>query len=414
MKLEILNPHWKKNFLYNFPKKRFVFNEIIKFIKERFIIAITGIRRTGKTTILKQLINFLINNDIPRENILFYSFEDLKNINEVIEEYIKFKRIDITKDKIYFLFDEIQFINNWQGIVKQYYDIYSNIKFIVSGSSSLFLKKDIESLSGRIIEFHLPVLNFQEYLLFKEIKLEDILNYEIEKEFLSYLKEQFIEIIGKDDDIKNIYYSSIIKKSIYEDIPKIYSIEYPDLLEKIFNIILSNPGIYLDYKSLGNDLKINEKTISNYVFYLENSYLIKKVYNFSKNRLTSEKKLKRGYVFATSFLFLNEYFEISKIIENFFVVNFFNAKFFWRDPYKHEIDIIAQNEIPIEIKFKNKINKKDIKNLLIFMKRFNVNKGILISKLNKNFTINGYLIESKHYIDIVLNPHININQNLNQ
>ena len=157
---------------------------------------------------------------------------------------------------------------------------------------------------------------------------------------------------------------------------------------------MTNPGIYLDYKSLANDLKVNERTVSNYIFYLENTYLIKKVYNFSKNKLTSEKKLKRAYLNPTSFLFSNEFFEIPKIIENFFVANFYNSKFFWRDAYKHEVDIVTEDLIPIEIKFKANITKKDIKNLIIFMRKFKVEKGILISKIDKkieNVDIINYL-----------------------
>ena len=104
MKLELLNPHWKKDFIYNFPTKRDLFFKILKYIDERFIIAITGIRRTGKTTILKQIINYLISKNIPQKNILFYSFEDLRNIDEVIEEYIKLQGMDLFKEKyIFFL-----------------------------------------------------------------------------------------------------------------------------------------------------------------------------------------------------------------------------------------------------------------------------------------------------------------------
>jgi formyltetrahydrofolate synthetase len=82
---------------------------------------------------------------------------------------------------------------------------------------------------------------------------------------------------------------------------KFFDIKYPDLLLRLFDIFTQNPGMILDYKHLANDLNYDARTIQTYVYYLQESFLINKVYNFSKNLLTSEKKQKKIYLNSCSF-----------------------------------------------------------------------------------------------------------------
>ena len=400
--IEKYNFHWNKEFFYNFPKKRHLFNDVIKEINSKQIISIVGLRRTGKTTILKQIIDYLIKSKkIEREKILLYSFdEDQPNLEKVINEYeIKSgKDIFKTKKKIYIFLDEIQKLKDWQNQIKYYYDYYKNIKFFISGSSSLFIKKHSqESLAGRIYEFILNPLNFEEFLIFRN--KEEIINKRnlfqdvLKKEFRVYQKRQFIEIVNENEEKIAQYLKTIVEKIIYQDIPKIFPIENEELLLKILKIIASNPGILSDYGSLSKELGISRITLSNYFFYLEESFLIKKLYNFSTNMLTSEKKMKRFYLSTVSFFpFLNAEIDETKLIENLIVI-FVNTKFFWRTPQKYEVDIVLKEKdgiIPIEVKYKNNIMKKDIKNLLRFCEKFDVKKALMITKdklSEENFTL---------------------------
>jgi len=390
--IEKHNFHWQKEFFYNFPRKRKLFNKLTKEIKSKQIISITGLRRTGKTTILKQLIDYLIKTKkTKREYILFYSFdEDQPKIEEIIQEYETILGKDILKIKIkiYIFLDEIQKLKNWQNQIKYYYDNYKNIKFFISGSSSLFIKKFVqESLAGRIYEFILNPLSFEEFLIFRNkeelIKKKKLFQDSLKKEFLMYQKRQLIETINENEDRTEKYIKTMIEKIIYQDIPKIFPIEHEELLLKILKIVASNPGILSDYESLSKELGISRVTLSNYFFYLEEAFLIKKLYNFSKNMLTSEKKMKRFYLATTSFFpFLNKEINESKLIENLVIIHV-NAKFFWRTPQKYEIDIILKKDnkiIPIEIKYKRNIIKKDMKNLLRFCEKFNVKEAIIVTK----------------------------------
>lgn len=387
MNLEKYNPHWKENYFYEFDKRRAIFDILIKNVRNRQIISISGLRRTGKTVLLKQLINYLIKEKTPRLALLYYSFdEEQPKIEDIINEFEKLKG-NKEKSKLYIFFDEIQKLNNWQNQIKFFYDNH-NIKFFVSGSSSLFIKNSAkESLAGRSFDFYLPPLNFKEFLIFRNkselIQKPRIFKTELKKEFSLYTKRQFIETVGESEEFITEYVKSILEKIVYIDIPKVFPIENKELLLRLLRIIAANPGMIIQYENLARELGINRVTLSNYLFYLEEAFLIKKIYNFSKNRLTSEKKSKKFYLNSTSFFpYLNSIVEESKLIENLVAIET-NAKFFWRTPFRQEIDFILEKDkkiFPLEVKYKNIITNNDIKTMTKFCLKNKLNQATIITK----------------------------------
>ena len=168
MELHIINKHWKDGFIYNIPFKRALYRDLCQHLPKKFILSLLGLRRTGKTTLLKQLIDYLIiEKNIPRLNILYYTFDEPAEWPEVLDEYLKVSQRELDSPALYFFLDEVQKLPDWQNKIKIYYDHYPNIKFIVSGSSSLFIRKKSESLAGRILEFILPPLSFTEFIIYK-------------------------------------------------------------------------------------------------------------------------------------------------------------------------------------------------------------------------------------------------------
>lgn len=133
--------------------KRDVYDQLIDELHLRQITAILGLRRTGKTTLLKQLINSLLNKSTDKREIMFFSFEEsfveyTKDVLEdvlylYIEEVLRKKIWQIDK-KVYIFLDEIQYIPHWQDILKRFYDMSANFKFVISGSFSLLLRKKRE------------------------------------------------------------------------------------------------------------------------------------------------------------------------------------------------------------------------------------------------------------------------------
>ena len=385
---EKFNRHWVDGFLYPFEKKRDFFELLVNHLHKKQIVALTGIRRTGKTVLFKQVMNHLINDNTARKNILYFSFDEQKpGIDELINEYCQTASLELGKDRIFIFLDEVQKLEDWQNQIKTYYDNYENIKFFVSGSATLFIqKKAHESLAGRVFLLDLPVLSFKEFLEFKGkkefIDNPKMFSSQIQIEFASYLKRNFIDIIDEDEESIKEYLQGIINKIAFEDIPQLFSVENPEKLKALIVAIYSSPGMLINYENLGKDLGLSSKTTEKYLFYLTQAKIAKKIYNYSKNFLTSEKKSKKAYITAPCMCFLNDEVEISKVIENFVGV-FGNFDFFWRTPQKDEIDFISKKDsatIPIEVKYANKIHPHDLNAIKKFAKKNKTNTAIIITK----------------------------------
>lgn len=385
MEMKDFNTWWIEGKIredYFIMRKRNFFNELIKYIEDKQIISLTGLRRVGKTVLFHHIIQYLLEKK-EKEKIFYFSFDLTdKSLEEVLNEYSEKLGVDYKKEKIFVFFDEIQKRKNWENELKILYDNYPNIKFFISGSASLFLKKKAhESLAGRVLSFKLEPLTFKEYLELKDVEI-DVKKIAIYQDILKNNFEDYLicggfpEVIGEKDKAKlsKYFQDLVMEKVIYIDIPSVFKVEEPSLLKELFKIISSSPGMILDYESLANDLKKNRKTISNYLSYLEEAFLIKKVYNYSGNNLTSEKKLKRFYPVSTAFCFLFDSVEIGKIVESSFLMNQ-DVSFFSRIGEK-EIDFIIKQKkkfLPIEIKYRNEIKLKDFE----YMKDFCKAKGVV-------------------------------------
>ncbi len=395
MKLEEHNFHWRKGYFYGYERKREIYSELWKSLEKRRITVITGTRRVGKTTIMRQMIDELIKQGTERYSILYFSFdEEQPSLREIVKEYEVRLGNEIleSKEKYYIFLDEIQKLKGWQEQIKYFYDSYENIKFIVSGSASLFIRQGVrESLAGRVKEFHMGPLSFREYLMFTDkeymLKKPEMFRSNLESEFNRYLKRQYIEILNEDDEEIRDYVKSIIEKVVFIDIPHIFSVENPHLLMKIVEMLASEPGMLMDYskmaRSVGNGESVSRVRISRYVHHLQDAYLIKLGYNYSKSSVVSERKLKKAYLSNSSLsMIAKREPDMGKLAEQCFFTTK-DVNFFWRTPQKDEVDMVMETEegvIPIEVKYQGSIGKADLKGLMKFMRKYGVKKGILISK----------------------------------
>jgi len=165
------------------------------------------------------------------------------------------------------------------------------------------------------------------------------------------------------------------------------------LLESILNIIMEQPGQLIEQEELAKELHVSRQTISTYLRYLEESFLIKKLYNYSRSRRKVERKLKKYYptILSVDMLFKNDATTQSKAFEG-LLINQLNAEYFWRDSYKNEVDIVLDDQTlkPIEIKY----GKIETEGLLRFMEKFHINEGYIISfDQEKTYEMNGKKIQ---------------------
>ncbi len=390
--LERNNKWWKDGEVSLEFKPREIYPKIKRFMKQKQIISLTGLRRVGKTTIMLKIIeDFILK--YGKENIMYFSFDEFREtrLDKIINTYLNMIEKDLEEENYLILFDEIQKVRDWEEQLKRIYDENPNIKFVISGSESLFIKKNSrESLAGRIFRFKIEPLTFKEYLKFKNKKFGNLKLYrkEILREFKNYLYcSGFPEIIDKSKEVIEEYIrETVIEKIIYRDLIQIFQIREPQILEQIFRIILREPGQIINLGQLAGQLGISRQTISNYLNYLEKSFLIKKIYNYSGSQRKTERKMKKYY----SRILLPEIIEnnFGKTFETAIILDL-DADYFWRDQYKNEIDAIKIDKdkvFPIEIKSGDFL-VKDLKPMNLFFKKFDTEKPIVIT-YNKKKEIN--------------------------
>lgn len=391
------NPWWKGSFSIEF-KERAIFEQVKRFLDSRQIIAFTGLRRVGKTTLMFKIVSDFLKNGFDAKNILFFSFDEFKDINlrDLLREFESLVEKDLRAGgRFLLLFDEIQKLSDWENQIKVLYDLFGKTaKIFVSGSESLFIKKKSrETLAGRIFEFKIEPLLFKEFLSFKGIAFEPTSLYE--KELLNLFNEfiltqGFPELVNvkEPEIIKKYVQESIVERVVYKDIQNLFNIQDVSVIDSLLKIFLNEPGQLVDISKLSKELGISRQTLSLYLHYLEESFLLRKLYNFSKNHRKTERKLKKYYptIVSPSLLFKEDDLSKSKAFE-WLLINQLKPEFFWRDPYKNEVDAIITNKetIPIEIKY----GKIDTTGLLAFMKKFNTSKGYILTPNKEETQKNG-------------------------
>ncbi|MCD6150028.1 ATP-binding protein [bacterium] len=277
------------------PRK--IYLQLKKHLKIKQITIITGMRRTGKTTLLRQLLK-----DISSQNKLYIDLERLdnrelfsqKNYDNILKE-LENRGLSM-KDKIYLAIDEIQMLPQIASVLKYLYDTF-DVKFLVTGSSSYYLKNLFsESLSGRKKIFELYPLDFGEYLDFQDVfyikneKWEKKSFNPIEHERIKYHYEQYIEFGGfpevalaKDIKQKKDLLADIISSYVNIDIKSLADFRNEKNIYNLMKMLSGRIGTKLDYSKLSRLSGLSRPTIMSYIDFFEKTYLIWRVPVFSKS-----------------------------------------------------------------------------------------------------------------------------------
>ncbi len=267
-------------------KRELYLNQIIEYIDKPFIKVITGIRRSGKSVLLKLIQQELINKSINRNNIIYINFEsfEFSDINEAKKLYSFIRNKIIKNKKYYLIFDEIQNVEGWEKAINSF-TVDFNVDIFITGSNSHLLSSELATyLSGRYIQFTIYTLSFKEFLQFKkhysDTKPQD--NY---SEFKNYLRYGgFPAIHTTNFTIEQTYkivfdiYSSVILRDVIQR----YKFRDIDLLERVVRYIFDNIGNKFSAKNISDyfksqNRKLDINTIYNYINALESSYIIHRI-----------------------------------------------------------------------------------------------------------------------------------------
>ncbi|MBI4170814.1 MAG: ATP-binding protein [Candidatus Aenigmarchaeota archaeon] len=386
--LQLLNPWWKTPEISKDlakPLKREKFVRIQELSNYRQAIILSGLRRVGKSTLLYQKIEDLLKKTGPK-NILYFSFDKrVENIISVLESYQELTGKDYKKEKIFVFFDEITRLGGWANQIKILYDAFPKIKFFLSSSSSINLEEEaIKNLAGRYFLLNIKPLSFHEYLklrgMEKLIKETRLFEKELKKEFDNYLLRSFPETVDWKDElaIKDYMRTTILDKIIKSDLPDRFRGVNKSLLLTLIELFYKQPGLYLDYDSIAKSLKISKKTLFSHIYYLEFCYLIRKIKNFRPSTFSTTRKMQRVYPYWWSLAYCYSD-DKDRIMEN-LIASVLDAKYYWRKDGK-EVDflnVISRKIIPVEVKNAPTADAGDLKNMLYFLERNKITKGVVV------------------------------------
>jgi len=415
--------------------KRELYDEVISNFEHTLILNIVGLRRVGKSTILKQIIGLLLSQDKNPKNIFYFLFDYSSRIqkaeflDEVLSAYFKdiLNKPNLSlEETVYVFLDEIQYIEDWQSVLKKFYDLSGKkIKFIVTGSQSVLLKgKHSESLAGRIFDFYLPPLSLREFLVINHEKVkifEKFDLFELPKKFgelgvydsnfgrdIADISREYITV-GQFPETRNIldiekkheYISESVIDKVLDDCIRIFKVEKTDEFKLIAYQLINNAGSIFELKNIGREVGVSFITLEKYIDYLKEAYIVEVLYKYHKSVIKRGRILKKIYTPCVNFVCALNHFNAShvdevpqafgKIVEN-SVYNILNQKYkgnkienalsFWRQGEK-EIDFLVNkkgNQLPMEVKFSNKVTLKDMLFLVDYIKKHKLEFGVVVTK----------------------------------
>ena len=384
-------------------KREEYLKKISPYLERKEILVLKGIRRCGKSTIMKQLMLEIIKKGADKKQILYLNLEDynfadnlkIELFDIVIEEYLKYSK---NKDKIYFFIDEIQKIPSWEKWIRTKYDLNENIKFIVTGSSASLLSKELSTLlTGRNISFIIMPLSFKEYCFFtKKENLEEYMQYGgFPEVVLEESKDKKYQLLQQ-------YFEDIIHKDIIDR----YNIRNAKQIVDLARYLITASGSKVSVNKLSKVFGIAKDTLSSYINYMIDAYLLFEVTYFSysakiKHEVSKLPKLYSldgglinvvniKYTKNTGQMFENVVF--LKLIEKYKEISY------WGE-LKSEVDFII-NKTAINVTSSDNINEREIRGLEDFNKKHRGFSLVLISnslKKNKIIPIKEFLKQELAY-----------------
>lgn len=350
------------------------------------IQVVSGIRRCGKSTLLKQLMKHY-------STIAFFNFEDPRIFNFEVGDFSKLDEIIPNNTDAYF-FDEIQNVQQWELYIRQLHD--DGKKVFVTGSNASMLSKDLGTrLTGRYLNTELFPFSYDEYLLFKKQKpnVNTYTDYLIKGGFPEFLKSENPEVL-----------QNLLKDIVYRDIAIRYSIRNSKTLIDITLYLLSNVGKEITFNSLKKTFQVGSaNSISDYLGWLEDAYLLFFVEKFSwsaKKRQVNPKKvyaIDNGLIKANTLSFTSDY---GRLLENQVFLYLRTVRkeiYYFREEKECDFVVVDKREIQQIIQVCYELNndnfEREYTGLLEAMKFFNKKEGIIVTLGQKDyFEKDGYSV----------------------
>ncbi len=336
--------------------------EVKKSISMKLLKDIIGVRRCGKTVLMYQTIEHLISSGIDPKNILMLNFDDNEIYSTKFPELLKGCK-KINPDISHIFLDEIQEKEGWERWVRGIYDTRQFEQIFVSGSSSALLKSDVgRVLTGRHTTFiHFP-FSFKEYLKFQGWARFDMDYIEHHRSKVLHFLERYLleggfpEQLGRLDVERHRYLNDLFDDIVSRDVAAKYNADY-DIARRVAYYMLSNSSKAMSHRSIAMSCGVSPDTVSKYIAYFEECYLILPLKMFSFKLKEQMREINKYYSIDTGlsnsagYGFTNE---LGRSMENLVFIELNrryaeNRKievFYWKDR-KGEVDFVIKEGLKL-------------------------------------------------------------------
>ncbi|MEW6616667.1 MAG: ATP-binding protein [Thermodesulfobacteriota bacterium] len=395
--------------------QRPLINTLYSYLSLDRIIVLKGPRRTGKTTLLYQIVDRLIREGTPGTDVLFLSFDDITlrtGLDDILKAYQEITRRVIKEGRpVYIFMDEVQFLENWQFFVKKYFDRKYPIKFLVSGSAASLIKKGSESLAGRTVEETAHPFSMYEYLCYRlrDARLKTALDgmrerfasfdlpdttdlipalTEIRITFQEYIERGgFPNLFGIEEKLlwKRIAREDIVEKVIYRDIVELYDIKKPEVLERLFLYLADITANVLSVANIANSLGLSREYTEKYLRYLEQALLVKRISKYARSVEKSVRSAEKVHLLDPGLINAFASVELGQLVESAAACHLLRREsgrlFYARETF--EVDLVFEAEgktFPIEVKYTDSISRRDLRGLYGFVGKYGSDTAVVVTR----------------------------------
>ena len=354
------NPWWENEFRLSGVVERLIpLQRLERSLNKKEVVFITGLRRVGKSTLMKLLIKKMIEaNSVKPEHIFYISLDDYrltrKTILEIVEEYRRVHSLSF-RQKVYLFFDEVTYHKDYEQQLKNLFDS-QNVKIFASSSSASILKSKKPFLTGRNVLIEVLPLNFREYLQFKNITVSKSDQHLLDKHFENYLETGGIPEFVLHNDIE--YLKELVDDIIRKDISSFYNVKNTQALEDFFLLLMERAGKQISINKTANILKISPDTAKRYLEMFADSYLIYLLPRYGK---TNERILSPKKIYAPDLgirTLFTGFRDKGSLFENhvFLSIKHLDPAYLLQD--KIEIDFMTKKKELIEVKYHSELTEK--------------------------------------------------------
>ncbi len=357
------NPWWEGTSFADrlVPRDRYL-RHLRKYLDSGQIVFLSGLRRVGKTSLMKLLLKELIDSGISPDHIFYVSLDDYllrdKSISEIVTEFRNANKLEVDEE-VYLFLDEVASKSEFSLQLKNLYDL-QKVKIFAASSSATMLRDEKANLTGRSVTIEIKPLDLEEFLAFRNVSLKKRDNSLLKSYFLDYIR-----IGGLPENVLNPgreYLMNLVDDIIQKDITAFHGLKDHQVLRDYFSLLMERSGKQLSVNKMARILNISPDTSKRYLGYFESSYLIHLVprWGGTNQKLLSQKKIYASDL-GIKFLFIGER-DLGSYFENYICLKLRRRKeiyYLYEDGA--EIDFISSDGYLVESKYYSGMTEKQQK-----------------------------------------------------